>query len=464
MNDPVEAKTPHLFGRQLLEAELTIASHYLHHPTAPLRESPVRPHHFACLPALSELWERGLAMEAEGQRAELTAFVYDESSRHHFDLIDRITDFGAKRPALPAAVVKRHEDRVIEAATLRMLRGATIDLVEGITDQSLGVDETLAAFEELAELARSQRSELELETLDDAIADLARETVEAAKGGQLIGLPMPLRAMQERLGGWRPGRMHIVLGITSGHKSTMVRMAIEHLAAEGHPSLLVSYEDPNSDFAGRSLVAVEGGEFTTTEVMNADFGPGSQRAGRLSKFIGQVEQARRGIPMYLHDKPMTTDELISFIYRATRQYKLKAIGIDFLQLIRADDPRTPDVTHLDRTANRLQAAAKDLGIALIVAAQPTQAATHNATRNNIALGFADVKGAAAISQACFGLLALHFPLQSKGNDGDEVERVPGKIMVIPRKWKSGKAVGSMTFDCDGAHDRISDIEPDRFYG
>ena len=462
-----EAKFPHLFGRQLYESELMIASHYLHHPGAPLRQSAVRPHHFACVPALGELWGRGLEMEAEGQKAELSAFVMDESCRQHFELIDRITDFAIRRGS-DVTQIGRQEERVIEAATLRMLRGAVIDIQQSINEQEMGVEEVLSTFSTIAESARDQRPSLEIKSLDDAICELARDTIEAARAGKKTGLPMYLKAMQERLGGWRPGRLHVVVGITSGHKSTIVRASLEHLAEEGYPTLLISYEDPAADFAGRSVVATPGSHFTTTEIMNADFGLPSQRAHRLSQFISQIKKIRgRKIPMYIWDKPLLADELISLMYRATKQYKLKAIGIDFLQLIRSNDPRTQDVVHLDRLTNRLQIAAKELGVALIVAAQPTQGATFNATKNNIAIGVSDVKGAAAISQASFGLLALHFPMErvetesthgGKKHTDVEYERIPNRIMIIPRKWKSGSVVGAMTFACDGAHDLISDIK------
>ena len=349
-----------------------------------------------------------------------------------------------------------------------------MDLLGNIEDQTMGIDEVLSAFDEISEAVHDQRPTLEIPTLDDAIRDLAQETVEAAKEGDVRGLPMHLKAMQETLGCWRLGRMHIISAVTSGHKSTLVRGALEHIAEQGYPSLLISYEDPNLDFAGRSLVSMEHSKFTTTQIMNADFGAPSERPERLGEFIRQVELKRKNkIPMYLWDRTMYADQLISFMHRATRQLGLKAIGIDFLQLIRSEDPRVNTVDHLDRLANRLQIAAKDLGVALIVAAQPTQAATHAATKNNVAIGISDIKGASAISQACFGMLALHFPMtrvETQDNVGGrkhtevEYERVEGKIMIIPRKWKSGKLAGAMTFACDGAHDLISDIPQKKFYG
>lgn len=471
MNDNA-LKFPHLYGRQLYDAELSVASHYMHLPTAPLQESPIRPHHFECIPLLGELWERGLEMEAEGKKAELTAFVMDEASGRYFDLVDTITDHVIRRGS--TSMIGRLENQIIEAATLRMLRAAVSDIHLDIGDQNMGVDEVLTAFEGLAKRAREQRPELEIQTLGDAIDELAHKTVEAAEEGKIIGLPMPLPTMQDRLGGWRPGRMHIIAGITSGHKSTVLRMSLEHMAAEGFPTLLVSYEDPNADFAGRSLVAQPGSEFTTTQIMNADFGPEGQRSERLAQFMRQVDSSpSRKIPMYVWDKPMLVDELISFLYRATRQHKLRAIGIDFLQLIRANDSRVDVVAHLDQLANRLQGVAKDLNIALLVAAQPTQSATNNATKNNTAIGLSDVKGASAISQACFGLLTLHFPMDRIKTESSksgmkytdvEYERVPNRIMIVTRKWKSGSVTGAMTFHCDGAHDRITELEAKKFYG
>ena len=476
-----DQKFPHLYGRQLYEAELSIAAYYMFLPTAPLRESPVGARHFACVGGLDQLWERGLAMENNGQKAELSSFVHDEIEPGDFELIDLITNHSIRQGA-SSGRIRQFETMVIEAATLRMIRASLMDTVQEIQNQSMGLHEALAAITGIAKVAEEQQPALELKSLDTAIKELAKKTIEAAKDGKIIGLPMFLPSMQDRLGGYRPGRFHAIVAITSGHKSTFVRASLEHMAEKGHRVLLISYEDPTDDFAGRSLVSQPALEnepdstFTTTEVMNADFGPASQRVKRLGQFIKQVDiKSPRKQNMWIWDKPLLVDELISLMYRAVAQYKIKAIGIDFLQLIRSGNPRMDDVGHLDRLSNRLQLAAKELDVALIVAAQPTQGATHNATKNNVAIGIADVKGAAAISQACFGVLALHFPMESietetrvGGRKQTEVEhqRIPNRIMVIPRKWKSGNQFGGpMTFQCDGAHDLISELPPKRaFYG
>lgn len=474
MNDENQ-KFPHLYGRQLYEAELTIAAYYMFLPTAPLSESPVCARHFACVGGLDRLWERGLAMEAEGRKAELTTIIYDEVTPGDFELVDLITNH-ATRLGAASSQIRRFETMVIEAATLRMVRASLLDTVTEIQDQSMGLHEALASIASIAKLAEEQQPELELKSLSTAIKELAAKTVEAAQEGKITGLPMFLPSLQERLGGWRPGRFHVIMGITSGHKSTVLRASLEHMAELGHRTLLISYEDPADDFAGRSLVSQPGSTFTTTQIMNADFGDASQRVQRLGEFIQQVDlQSPRRQNMWIWDKPLLVDELISLIYRAVAQYKLKAVGIDFLQLIRSGNPRMDDVGHLDRLSNRLQAAAKELDIALIVAAQPTQSATHNATKNNTAIGISDVKGAAAISQASFGMLALHFPMKAvvtetqvggRKHTETEYQRIPNRIMIIPRKWKSGSQFGGpLSFQCDGAHDLISELPPTRrFYG
>lgn len=461
-----EPQFPHLHGHQLRDAELEVASHYFHYPGASVLTSSLLARHFALIPGIADLWDQARELETAGTRATLSSFVVDEGNREHLALIDEITDYAPRRGS--RLTIKPQEDRLLEAATLRGLRAELVDLYQDIGDQAVGVDEAAMRLEKIYEFARGNRPQLEIPTHAEAVANQAKIIVEAAKANTIIGLPMPLRSMQERLGGWRPGRLHIIAAITSGHKTTMLRMAIEHMAALGFPGLLISYEDPTGDFAARSMVAAPMSSFSTTQLANADFGSASERTSRLSLFVGEVQAAiDRKLPMYLWDKPMAIDELIAFIYRATIQLKLKAIAIDFFQLIRSNDPRMGDVAHFDRVANRLQAAAKDLDVALIVAAQPTQSATHNATKQNIAIGLSDVKGAAAISQAAFALLALHFPMEriekttsvgGRKQTEVEYERVPDRILVVPRKWKSGPQLGSLSFGCDGAHDRIYDLE------
>ncbi len=279
-----DQKFPHLYGRQLYEAELSIAAYYMFLPTAPLLESAVAARHFTCVGGLDQLWERGLEMEAEGKKVELSAFIHDEIAPGHFELVDLITAHSMRLGAARSRI-RRFEAQVIEAATLRMIRGSLIDTAQDIQNQSMGLHEALTAIRGMTKLAEEQQPELELKTLGTAVTELADKVIAAAEEGKIIGLPMFLPSMQERLGGWQPGRMHVIVGVTSGHKSTVLRASLEHLAMKKYRVLLVSYEDPTDDFAMRSLVSQPGSKFTTSQIKNADFGDAPHRAVRIADFI-----------------------------------------------------------------------------------------------------------------------------------------------------------------------------------
>lgn len=444
-----------LYGKAMQASELAVARHYLHNPGGDISGTQIQPRHFVLLNGFAALWQRATALEVEGTSYDLASLV-DESDASSVEARDAIVS--SVEDEETRLGIEGHERRLVEAAVLRTAAHGLQAIVDEIYKQQSSVAQAIHRVDQVLEAMRNDTVDLDVPTCTDVVVANARETVEVIERGVPTGLEMPLAIMNERLSGWRPGRSHIICAVTSGHKTTLLRQSAYHLASKGIATDLIAYEDDAWDLAARCMSAQPGCDLTWRDIVTGEVS--KSRIGEFIAAVGLMESTR--YPIGILDRNLDIDKLISFMYQRVRTNNVKAFFVDYLQIIPYFNPRMSLAERTEYKAERLRIAAKELGVALILGCQPTNAATAEALRNNKIIGVSDFKNSSGIAQNAFGALCLHFPMEEikdRGADGRTTtlfERKPNKIMIVPRKWKYGEPNRPMFCNLDAPHDLILD--------
>lgn len=444
-----------LYGKAMQASELAVARHYLHNPGGDIGGTQIQPRHFVLMNGVAALWQRATALELEGTSYDLASLVdeSDASAVEARDSIIRSTEDEETR-----LDIEGHERRLVEAAVLRTTAHELQAIADEIYKQRSSVDQAIHRVAQVLEAMRNDAVDLEVPICADVVVANAHETAEVIQLGVPTGLEMPIDIMNERLSGWRPGRSHVVCAITAGHKTTLLRQSAYHLAMKGIATDFIAYEDDAWDLAARCMSAEPSCDLTWRAIVTGEVD--KSRIGEFIRAVGIMESTR--YPIGILDKSPDIDKLVSFMYQRVRTHNVKAFFIDYLQIIPYFNPRMNLSERTEYKAERLRIAAKELGAALILGVQPTNAATADALRTNKIIDVADFKNSSGIAQNCFGALCLHFPMEEikdKGADGRTTirfERKPNKLMIVPRKWKYSEPNQPMFCNLDAPHDMILD--------
>jgi replicative DNA helicase len=267
-------------------------------------------------------------------------------------------------------------------------------------------------------------------------------------------VPMPLRRLQEIIGGWRRGKLWMVEAITSGHKTTFARMAAWHAAKCGEQPLMWAMEDSSEQIVQRTWAA------EIREVDTRTFQMGQKPPVTEDEFAMVLDKLGRNLEsdaarrLRIRDEGMPKLSRVLGLCSSEVARGCTMIVLDFFQLIQPDERPLSEEGHWYNCANSLQALAKDLDVPILCTCQPTQSAQRAQLETGKSLTISDIRGAAAISQAAWGILILN----AAGNSDQDSRawvRNPRKIEIVTAKNKAGPR-GDGTFTVLPEHDLITD--------
>jgi replicative DNA helicase len=417
------------------ETERVVLSHYLVHRRADLRDASVGSDHFADFQHKS--WWLGAVNAGVGWKPGDIGLDAD-----NFALLSAI------RPTVDD--VREAEQRLVRSWQVRYIGQKCREIVEGIQSGRLQSSETaLGQFREA--LAEAEAGGvLEAQTHREIGIEVFRDWTDAQKSDRHFLLPMPLRGLNERLGGWRRGKYYLVGAVTSTHKTTFVRESCWHVAKVGEPALLWSMEDSAKEMAARTFAAeVKQVDTRTFTTYRKPEGISDQDLRMMLDGVFRHLESEASTRLRYLDLGLPRLGRVLSVLSAEAARGLSFVGLDFFQLIRADTARIDEVEHWFTTSNALAAAAKRLNLVILASVQPTQSATKEQERNRRFLTKGDLRGGSAIAQAAYGVLLFN---RVYDEDGELDRRY---LDVDISKWKNADT-GTVRVKVDRAKDLIVD--------
>jgi len=229
------------------------------------------------------------------------------------------------------------------------------------------------------------------------------------------------------------GKTALALGIAS------------HVARSGSGVLFVSLEMSEIELGERFLSLHSGVEMSKIQKPNF---AGDEEVDRLVAAV-----APPGMPLWIDDSPsLTSTQVASMARRFKVKHDIGLVVVDYLQLVRPDDERTPRHEQVASISRRLKEVSGEINAPVLVLAQLNRDSEKRPDKRPL---MSDLRESGQIEQDAHIVLLLHRPEYYKPTDQ------PGVAELIVAKNRNG-ATGtaelafhkqSMSF-CDLDHDRV----------
>jgi replicative DNA helicase len=313
-----------------------------------------KPAHAAIFDALVSLYDHRSSVDA----IQLTQHLVD---RGVYDEIGGERYIIALVESVPSASSARHYARMVrEKAVVRHLIAAAGEILHEAyhspDDARLILDQAEQRIFKIA-----QQSELtEAQTLH-ALIDQTVAMIEANAGKPITGVPTGFLELDEITGGFQRGEMIIIAARPSMGKTALALNIAEEMAMRGQAVGFFSLEMGRQQVVQRLLAARSG-----LDLQQMRRGLNSGQYQKLFAACGELRDA----PMFIDDSPgLSLVQLRAKARRMAANHQIKAVFIDYLQLLSAGgrvESRQMEVSEISRG---LKGMARELNVPVICLSQ-----------------------------------------------------------------------------------------------
>ena len=298
------------------------------------------------------------------------------------------------------------------------------------------------AISQLADVAGSDGWTSTADLTADRLAAVERR-MESMKAD---GVSTGFRALDGILTSLAPGQLVILAARPAMGKSTAALNIAQNVAVmEGRAVAVFSLEMTRGELVDRQLCAtalVDAGQMRSGALRGADL-------SRLMEARGVLDRH----PLHIDDTPgLTISEVRARSTRLkARHPDLALIVIDYLQLMRGDDPRVIREQQVAAISGGLKALAKDLGVCVVALSQLNRSVE---ARQNKRPGMADLRESGSIEQDADVVAMIYRDEVYNENSDDK-----GAAEVIIVKQRGG-STGTVKLGFRGRFVRFDDLDDD----
>ena len=196
-----------------------------------------------------------------------------------------------------------------------------------------------------------------------AVLNSLDDRIEA--GGGMVGLLSGYPDLDAMLGGMRPGELIVVGARPSLGKTALALNMLANIANAGTPVLFASLEQRIEELAERLLAMGSGvsmHRFNRPRDLTSDEIEGLQSAAS--------DRGMAGAPIYVDDASDSTAARIASVARhGTRTHGIQILAVDYLQLMRPENPQDNRTQQIGTLAMRMKQLARELSIPVILLSQ-----------------------------------------------------------------------------------------------
>lgn len=179
--------------------------------------------------------------------------------------------------------------------------------------------------------------------------------------------------IDEALRGLKPGRVWVIGAYPSGGKSLLAGQILADAALDGNATLYLTLEMSEDDLMDRCVIQtsrVPSGAFMDPRSYAQENGNNAPTTGHIQA-LKRMAASLAAAPLFLaHPANRKLQTLLAAIRRAKRSHDIKAVAIDYLQLIQAKrqhgDSKEQEVAEI---SHAFQAIAQELGIHILILTQ-----------------------------------------------------------------------------------------------
>ena len=272
-----------------------------------------------------------------------------------------------------------------------------------------------------------------------------------AKEGGLSGLPTGFHELDKITNGWQNSDLIIIaarpsMGKTAFALSMIKRMAVDYKI----PCAMFRLEMSNQQLVQRLMINVS--ELSGEKLRSGQLAP--YEWGQLDKRVRQLYNA----PIYIDDTPsLSVFELQTKARRLVHDYGVKAIMIDYLQLMQASVYSNNRQEEVSMVSRALKGLAKELNVPVIALSQLNRGVESREGFEGKQPVLSDLRESGAIEQDADIVCFIHRPEYYKLFVDDKGYDWHGKAMFIIAKHRNG-SVGDIKLAFRSEFARFSDLE------
>lgn len=235
-----------------------------------------------------------------------------------------------------------------------------------LTGEAGDPDVLLSKVEGIMSKAFERSASSKTKHVSDGLRDALSTIKEMSESGGEYGVKSGIPKIDDTIGGFIPGDLVIIAGRPSMGKTALALLMMRELClSKNEPALFLSLEMMSQQICERLMVTHK-----TIDILGLKRGVAHKdELGRA----GDAADGLKGMPLYINDRDQATVwDIISEARHAKARYNIKAVFIDYLQIIRIASPsrnRSEDVAIVTR---QLKAMAKELEIPVIALSQFTR--------------------------------------------------------------------------------------------
>jgi replicative DNA helicase len=298
---------------------------------------------------------------------------------------------------VPAPGSARHYARIVKQNSLmRRLEGAAKQIQQSVAERG-GEPRALVENAErlLFQVANEEQAD-DFREIGDILHDEIDKLEKLASGdSEITGTPSGFRDLDERTGGFQPGNLIVIAARPAMGKSTMVCDFAQNVAMKHNkPVALFSLEMSEMELAHRfigSQSRISSDRLRKGKVATKDW-------PKVVKACNQLESA----PLWIDDSSdLGLLELRAKARRLHAQERsrghegLGLVIVDYLQLMRSDDPRANRVEQVAQFSRGLKILARELHVPVIGISQLSRAPEQRPDKRPI---LSDLRESGAIEQ------------------------------------------------------------------
>jgi replicative DNA helicase len=310
---------------------------------------------------------------------------------------------GSLWEAAPTAANAEYYARIVrDKAIVRALIHASTEVLRDAYDQAMPADELLGDAErKILDIAEKGLTSNTI-TLDQALSE-AYDRIDLRQHGghrSISGLPTGFVDLDEKTAGLQNAELIIVAARPSHGKTALALNIARHVSVEeNEPIFVVSLEQSRIELAERLLCC-------QARVDSHKLRKGHLASDDMQKLI-EAGGTLRSAKLFIDDTPgQGMLRIAANARRLKLRHGIKAVLIDYLQLIEPDNRRDNRQEQVSQISRRLKFLARELSIPVVALAQVNRSSED---RQDHKPRLADLRESGSIEQDADTVMLLHRP-------------------------------------------------------